>query len=314
MSAVTVFGCGPEEEALVRRLAPRLGLDAAVTAAPVSTATAALATGCRCVSVDHRSRVGRDVLDALAAAGVGLVSTRSIGTDHVDVAHAARLGIEVGNVEYAPDGVADYTVMLVLMVVRHAGATLRRTAVHDYRPGPRGRELRDLTVGVVGTGRIGSAVAARLRAFGGRVLTADRGSAARLDDLLRHSDVVTLHTPLDPSTHHLLDARRIALLPPGACVVNTGRGALLDTVALVGALEAGRLGGAALDVVEGEERVFHADRRDRPPPGLWRRLQRLPGVVVTPHTAYATDRALHATVEHSLVHCAEFTKETAWTG
>ncbi|MEV5001626.1 NAD(P)-dependent oxidoreductase [Nocardioides sp. LML1-1-1.1] len=313
MSAVTVFGCDPEEAALAQRLGPRLGLHVTLTSAPASAATAALAASRPCISVDHRTTLDRADLEALAAAGVRLVSTRSIGTDHIDLAHAERLGIEVGNVQYAPDGVADYTVMLILMVLRHAGATLRRSAVHDYRAGPRGRELRDLTVGVVGAGRIGSAVAARLRGFGCRVRTADREAGDRLDDLLRVSDVVTLHTPLDPSTRHLLDARRIGLLRPGACVVNTGRGPLLDTAALLAALEDGRLGGAALDVVEGEERVFHT-AHDHPPGERWARLQRLPNVVLTPHTAYATDRALHATVEHSLIHCAEFAKETAWTG
>lgn len=314
MNAVTAFGCGPEEAALVRRIAPRLGLHVTLTSAPASAATVALAAGRTAISVDHRTPLDDAALAALATVGVRLVSTRSIGTDHIDVAAAERLGITVGNVEYAPDGVADYTVMLLLMVVRHAGATLRRTAVHDYRAGPCGRELRDLTVGVVGTGRIGSAVVTRLRAFGCRVLTADRGVADRLDDLLRHSDVVTLHTPLDPSTRHLLDARRIALLPRGACVVNAGRGPLLDTAALLAALEDGRLGGAALDVVEGEERVFYADHDGQAPGETWARLARLPNVLLTPHTAYATDRALAASVEHSLIHCAEIAKETAWTG
>lgn len=314
MSAVTVFGCDADEAALARRLAPRLGVHVTVTTAPVSAATVALAAGRRCISVDHRVPVDAAALDALAAVGVRLVSTRSIGTDHIDVAHAARAGIEVANVEYAPDGVADYTVMLILMAVRHAGATLRRTDAHDYRPGARGRELRDLTVGVVGTGRIGSAVLARLRGFGCRVLTFDRADPAdRLDELLRGSDVVTLHTPWDASTHHLLDARRIGLLRPGACLVNTGRGPLVDTSALLAALESGRLGGAALDVVEGEEHAFYA-AHDDPPGDTWARLQRLPNVVVTPHTAYATDRVLRATVEHSLIHCAELAKETAWTG
>jgi D-specific alpha-keto acid dehydrogenase len=115
---------------------------------------------------------------------------------------------------------------------------------------------------------------------------------------------VTLHTPLTDETHHLLDRRRIEEIKQGAVVVNTGRGALLDTEALVCALEAGRLGGAALDVLEGEEGIFYADRRATPIESrLLLRLHELPNVLISPHTAYYTDRALSDTVERSLTNC-----------
>lgn len=320
-AAVTAFDCTPDEAALLRELASRYGVHPTITAAAPSTATAELASGCRCVSVSHRTALTRPTLRALRRAGVRYVSTRSIGYDHIDVEYAARLGIVVENVAYAPDGVADYTVMLVLMVVRQARTILRRAEALDYRPpAERGRELRDLTVGVIGTGRIGSAVVTRLRGFGCRVLTYDhRATGAAeptpLDELLRRSDVLTLHTPLDASTRHLLDRERLALAKPGACVVNTGRGALLDTTALVEALESGRLGGAALDVVEGEDGVFHADCGERPLADAWVRLHRLPNVLITPHVAYDTDRALHDTVESSLTGCLAFEEqETSWIG
>jgi D-specific alpha-keto acid dehydrogenase len=244
---------------------------------------------------------------------VTYVSTRSVGFNHVDVEAARRLGIRVEGVAYSPDSVADYTLMLILMLLRDARGVLRRADAHDYRLSPaRGLELRDLTVGVVGAGRIGRAVIDRLRGFGCRVLTHDTASAGHLplDDLLAQSDVVTLHTPLTADTHHLLDARRIARLPAGAFVVNTGRGALLDTAALVAALEGGGLGGAALDVLEGEEGIFYADWRDRPVEhGLLLRLHRLPNVLISPHTAYYTDHALRDTVEHSLANCLRFAAE-----
>jgi D-specific alpha-keto acid dehydrogenase len=178
----------------------------------------------------------------------------------------------------------------------------------------RGRELRDLTVGVIGTGRIGAAVIERLRGFGCRILAHDAAPQAPLtsvdyvplDDLVSQSDVVTLHTPLTAETHHLLDDRRVARLKHGAFVVNTARGPLIDTAALVAALESGRLGGAALDVVEGEEGIFYTDCRDRPMSTALRRLQELPNVVVSPHTAYYTDHALSDTVENSIVNCLTF--------
>ena len=173
-----------------------------------------------------------------------------------------------------------------------------------------------MTIGVVGTGRIGAAVIERLHGFGGRVLAYDRRPATSapyvtLNALLRESDVVTLHTPLTEETHHLLDQRRIDLMRPGAVVVNTGRGSLLDTEALVRSLEAGRLGGAALDVLEGEEGIFYFDHSRSPVRDpLLLRLQQLPNVLVTPHTAYFTDHALSDVIENTLVSCVQFLEET----
>jgi D-specific alpha-keto acid dehydrogenase len=229
------------------------------------------------------------------------------------VEYAERVGISVENVSYSPDSVADYTLMLMLMVLRSAKTVIRRVDTHDYRLNDvRGKELRDLTVGVIGTGRIGAAVIDRLRGFACRVLAHDsRPTAAAdyvpLDDLLRLSDIVTLHIPLTADTHHLLDRERIGRMKHGAIVVNTGRGALLDTEALVPALEGGRLGGAALDVLEGEEGIFYADRRNTPIHSTaLLRLHELPNVLISPHTAYYTDRALSDTVENSITNCLKF--------
>lgn len=312
-TGITIYGCGQDEAALFREMAPRFGVVPTVTEAAVSEANVELASGNRCISVGHKTQVTNPTLLALSRVGVSYVSTRSIGHDHIDLTYAAGVGISVENVAYSPDGVADYTVMLMLMAVRDAKAVVRRADVHDYRLSHvRGKELRDLTVGVVGTGRIGAAVVDRLWGFGCRVLAYDsRPKTAAdyvpLDELLRRSDIVTLHTPLNADTHHLLSRRRIERMKHGAFVVNTGRGPLLDTEALVAALESGRLGGAALDVLEGEEGVFYADRRDRPIESTsLLRLQELPNVFVSPHTAYYTERALSDTVENSIVNCLKF--------
>ncbi|MER7641951.1 D-isomer specific 2-hydroxyacid dehydrogenase family protein [Streptomyces sp. NPDC126522] len=307
-TGITIYGCGPDEAALFRELAPRLGVVPTITRAPVNEANTQLAAGNRCVSVSHRTPITNSVLRALGRAGVAYISTRSIGRDHIDVDYANRVGLSVGNTAYSPDSVADYTVMLMLMAIRNARSTVRRTDVHDYRLHEvRGRELRDLTVGVVGTGRIGTAVVDRLRGFGCRILAHDSRLALDLDEVLRLSDIVTLHAPLTPDTRHLLDRRRIERMRHGAFVINTGRGPLLDTEALVTALESGRLGGAALDVVEGEEGIFYADRRDRPIDNkTLLRLHELPNVLISPHTAYYTDHALRDTVENSLTNCLAF--------
>lgn len=312
-AGITVYGCGKDEAALFRVLAPGFGVEPVITDAPVCEENVKLASGSRCISVGHKTEVTNSTLLALSRAGVKYISTRSVGCNHIDVRFAESVGVTVGTVAYSPDGVADYTLMLMLMAVRHAKSMIRRADNHDYRLDEvRGKELRDLTVGVIGTGRIGTAVIERLRGFGCRVLAhgnrpKDAATFVPIDELLTLSDVVTLHTPLNAETHHLLNRARIARLKRGAFVINTGRGPLIDTEALVPALESGRLGGAALDVIEGEEGIFYADRRDKPidsKPLL--RLQQLPNVVISPHTAYYTDHALCDIVENSLVNCSNF--------
>ena len=310
---ITFYGCGKDEADLIGELAPRHGVAPIVTDAAASEATLELISGNRCISVGHKTRISNSVLLALRRYGVRYISTRSAGYDHIDLLSAERMGICVENVAYSPDSVADYTLMLILMMLRNTKMTVSRVQAYDYRlidvPG---RELRDLTIGVVGTGRIGTAVVNRLRGFGARVLACDRcpSSSARyvgLDALLRQSDVVTLHTPLTGETRHLLNRQRIDHMRPGAFVVNTGRGPLIDTESLLRVLESGRLGGAALDVLEGEEEVFYFDHsQSARENSLLARLQQLPNVLITPHTAYYTDHALCDIVENTLMNCLQF--------
>jgi D-specific alpha-keto acid dehydrogenase len=310
---ITIYGCGHDEAVLFREMAPRFGVMPTITEAAVSGANIELAFGNRCISVGHKTQITNSTLLALSQAGVTYISTRSIGYNHLDVRYAETVGISVENVAYSPDSVADYAVMLMLMAVRNAKSIIRRADIHDYRLNDRrGKELRDLTIGVIGTGRIGAAVMARLRGFGCHILAYDNhpktaADYVPLDELLRLSDIVTLHTPLNADTHHLLNRRRIEQMKQGAYIINTGRGSLIDTEALVPALESSRLGGAALDVLEGEEGIFYADCSNKPiesKPLL--RLHNLPNVIISPHTAYYTDHALSDTVENSIINCLKF--------
>jgi D-specific alpha-keto acid dehydrogenase len=314
---IAIYGCGQDEAALFREMAPRLGVVPTITEAAVSEGNIGLALGNRCISIGHKTQVTNSTLRTLSEAGVTYISTRSVGYNHIDVDYANSVGISVETVAYSPDSVADYTLMLMLMAVRHAKSVIRRADVHDYRLNDvRGRELRDLTIGVIGTGRIGAAVIDRLRGFGCRILAYDTRPATSADyvslgELLQQSDVVTLHTPLTAETHHLLDRRSIERMKHGAVIVNTGRGALLDTEALASGLESGRLGGAALDVLEGEEGIFYADCSEKPIESqLLLRLHKLPNVLISPHTAYYTDHALSDMVEHTMANCLKYTRES----
>jgi D-specific alpha-keto acid dehydrogenase len=312
-SGITVYGCEQDEAAAFHALSPRFGVVPSIVRAAVSVANAPSAPGTPCVSVSHKTEVSAPILLALKGAGVQYISTRSIGCDHIDTAAAQRMGIAVGSAAYAPDSVADYTMMLMLMAVRNAKSIVRAVERQDFRLNSvRGKALRDLTVGVLGTGRIGQAVIERLRGFGCSVLAYDRSqrtAAAHvpLDALLRNSDIVTLHLPLSPDTRHILGREQMRQMKPGALLINTGRGALVDTGALVQALENGKLGGAALDVLEGEEGLFYFDCTQKPiGHPLLRKLQGMPNVIITPHTAYHTEQALRDTVEKTIQNCLDF--------
>lgn len=320
-TAITFYGCEHDEAVLIQEIAGRLGVVATLTDADLSGSNVGLAHGTRCVSVSHKTRIAGSTLLALRRTGVRYISTRSVGRNHIDVEYAQSIGIRVENVAYSPDSVADYTLMLMLMAVRNAKSIFSRAQAHDYRLNEvRGRELRDMTVGVIGTGHVGAAVIQRLRGFGCRVLAYDRcpktpAEYVPLDQLLQQSQLVTLHTPLDADTHHLLDRQRLEQMRPGAFIINTARGSLIDTEALLAALESGRLGGVALDVLEGEEGLFYSDHRNSAIHNrLLLRLHQLPNVLITPHTAYHTDHALRDVIENTFINCLQFEKRSAWTG
>lgn len=308
---ITVFDCGDDEADAFRTLSPRFGIEAATTRLSVLEIGTHRKPGSRCISVGHRSRITASDLSALKESGVQHISTRSIGYDHIDTKAALKLGITVSNTAYPPDGVADYTLMLMLMALRDMKTSLFRTAHSDFRlPDRRGRELRDMTVGIIGAGRIGRAVQERLRGFGCRILLCDQNDNADcvpLYRLLEESDLITLHVPLNDGTYHMLGKEQFHIMKPGAFLINTARGALIDTPELIRALESGRLGGAALDVVEGEEGVFYSDCSHKPLSNPFlSKLSGMPNVTVTPHTAYYTGRVLYDTVEKTLTNCLDF--------
>ena len=312
---ITVYGCEQAEASVFAELSPRFGVIPTITGTAVSETSAISMPRNRCISVGHRSEISGPTLRALKEAGVEYVSTRSRGLDHIDLHAAETLGITVENVAYAPDGVADYTLMLMLMAIRYAKPIVSSAERYDFRLGSvRGKELRDMTVGVLGAGQIGQAVIKRLQGFGCRVLAHNTGrrvpegaADVPLTELLRESDIVTLHLPLTGDTHHIIAREQVGMMKRGAVLINTGRGALVDTDALTTALESGRLAGAALEVIEGEEGLFYFDRTGSPidHPYLLR-LQSLPNVLITPHTAYHTERVLYDTVESTLRNCLKF--------
>jgi len=268
--------------------------------------TAVLAHGHEvvCPFVNDRldARVLRDIYDG----GTRLVALRSAGYNNVDLEAAADLGITVARVpEYSPHAVAEHAVALVLALDRKIYRSWARVRDWNFSlDGLVGFDLHGKTVGIVGTGRIGQTAARIFHGFGCRVLAydlrPDPGLIAEIgaryvnaQDLFRESDVISLHIPLTPSTHHMIDAEALATMKPGVFLINTGRGALIDSRALIEALKRGHVGAAGLDVYEEEEGVFFKDLSDRVlQDDVLARLLTFPNVLVTAHQAFLTKEAL----------------------
>jgi D-lactate dehydrogenase len=250
-------------------------------------------------------RVDAAALRVLDEKGVRLIALRSAGYNHVDVSAAARLGLPVVRVpEYSPHAVAEHAVALVLALDRKIHRAHARVREGNFSlDGLVGFDLHRKTVGIVGAGRIGAVAATIFLGFGCKVLAHDPRPRAELEDrgvrfvplpsLLAASDVISLHAPLTPATHHLLDTAALSVCKPGVLIVNTGRGALIDSRALIDALKRGRVGGAGLDVYEEEEGLFFRDLSDRVlQDDVLARLLTFPNVLVTSHQAFLTREAL----------------------
>ena len=259
-----------------------------------------------------------------------LIATRSTGFDHIDLAAAKARGIAVANVPfYGENTVAEFTFALILALSRKvidADESVREKGMFAQQ-GLRGFDLRGKTIGVVGTGHIGAHVIRMAKGFEMEVLAFDVQQNAALsaqyafayvtlDELLAKSDIVSLHVPYNQHTHHLLNAENLAVMKPGAYLVNTARGALVDTAALVSALKEERLAGAALDVLEEEGDLAEEDVLLASPHPNEAALRMLlanhylikhPRVIVTPHIAFNTDEAVRRIVDTTIENIQGFT-------
>ena len=284
-----------------------------LTAETASTVDAATAV---CSFVNDR--LDRGCLTTLAAAGVRHIALRCAGFNHVDLAAARELGITVTRVPaYSPHAVAEHAVALVLALNRRIHRAFNRVREQNFSlAGLVGFDLHGKTCGIVGTGKIGRVAAEIFKGFGMRVVAHDPFPQADwaaahgveylpLDELLAASDIVSLHLPLTPETHHLVNAATLARMKPGAMLVNTSRGKLIDTASVIVALKTGRLGGLAIDVYEEEEGVFFEDLSGQVlQDDELARLLTFPNVLVTAHQAFLTQEALgeiaRVTVENLL--------------
>lgn len=281
--------------------------------------TVPLAGGFPAVCAFVNDQLDAGVLASLAAGGTRLVALRSAGFNHVDLPAARELGLTVVRVPaYSPHAVAEHTVGLILALNRKLHRAYARVREGNFSlDGLLGFELNGKTAGLVGTGRIGAVCARILHGFGCRLLAydplPDPGCLAlgvryvALEELWRESDIVTLHCPLTPETRHIIDEGALASMKDGVTIVNTGRGALVDTKAVIEALKSGRVGHLGLDVYEEEAELFFEDRSSRVlQDDVFARLLTFPNVLITGHQGFFTREALASIAETTLANATAF--------
>ena len=282
--------------------------------------TAVLAQGFPCVCAFANDRLDESVLELLKAGGTRLVALRSAGFNHVDLVAADRLGLTVVRVpEYSPYAVAEHAVCLLLALNRNVHRAYNRVRELNFSlDGLVGFDLHGKTVGLIGTGRIGAVMARIMKGFGCRLLLHDANPAhelaqaldaayVALEDLYVQSDVISLHVPLTPATRYLINHPALSLMKRGVFLINTGRGALVDTKALIDHLKTGHVGGAGLDVYEEEENIFfHNLSGQILQDDTLARLLTFPNVLITSHQAFLTREALNNIAQTTLQNITDF--------
>lgn len=319
MIRTVVYGYRKDEAPFFKYYSEKLGIELVKVVENANEENVNMAEGCDQVTVLSDAVVSRTMLEAYKAYGVRLVTTRTIGADHIDLEAAKEIGIAVSRISYSPASVADFTIMLILMVMRHVKTILTRYYGQDYTIlGSMGTELPGKTVGLIGGGQIGKTTAKHLSGFGCRILMSDHHPSEEMegiveycdqDTIIRESDIISLHVPYTEANHHMINAETIAQMKDGVVLINTARGGLVDTTALIDALESGKIGGAGLDLVEGDREIYYKDFKDQPITFRDKAiLDAFPNVVMMPHMAFYTDQVvedmIHYTMEAAVDFCA----------
>lgn len=312
---LAAYSCREDELPLFESYAAQYGIELVTTTGQPTMENIHLAEGCQAVSV-ITTPITAEILEKFHEYGVKIVSTRTVGYEHVDTERAAELGITVSNVSYTPHTVAEYAVMCILMAIRKMKTIMNRYIGQDYSlKEVRGREICNLTVGIIGTGRIGETVIQNLSGFGCKMLAYDLyekdnvkqyAEYTSLEQIWAECDVITLHAPATEESYHLIHEETIGKMKDGVVIVNTARGSLIDTDALIQGLIDGKIGAAALDVIENEGKIYYKDFKyqivNHPQFAM---LNSMPNVLMTPHTAFFTDEAVGNMVEYSIRSCIQ---------
>lgn len=298
--------------------------DVKYISSPLTLETASLADGNDAVSIFVSDDASAPVLQILSKAGVKFLALRSAGYNHVDLAEAQKLNIKVASVpEYSPYAVAEHVIALMLALNRKLIRAHNRVMEQNFSlDGLVGFDMHGKTVGIIGTGKIGSVVAKIINGFGCRILAHDKFENTELknkydanytdcETLCKESDIITLHVPLTPETKYLIDKNYISKMKKGVMLINTSRGALINTKEIIEALKIGQIGHLGIDVYEEEGGLFFEDRSEEIlKDDMIARLMTFNNVLITSHQAFLTDTALINISETTVENLTCFEKNT----
>lgn len=299
-----------DEEKFFVDACERYGIEYGFTSDYPSMENAYLAEGYEGVTI-ITNPMYPEILDKYYSLGVRYLATRSIGYDHIDVKYAKSLGMKVTHVSYAPESVADYTIMMILMACRKMMYIMDKAKLQDFGlKGKMGKNLNEMTIGIIGTGKIGKTVIRQLSGFGCKMLAYDivENEAVKkyaeytdLDRIYRECDIISLHVPGLEENYHMISREEFAKMKDGVIIINAARGMLIDTDAMIEAIESGKIGYAALDTIENESGLYYLNREgdilknhDRAILGSF------PNVLVSPHMAFYTERSVKDMVENAI--------------
>lgn len=313
---VFVYGHQREEEVFFDMCRKKFNMEIMSTHERPTLGNANLCSGCACISV-LSSNIDRKLILKFYEIGVRFISTRTVGYDHIDLETAKEIGMHIGNATYAPQSVADYTIMLILMTLRKMKLIMQSSMIQDYSfTHVQGRNLKGKVVGVIGTGNIGQTLIHHLANFECKIIAYAHYPSKDMEKyvtyvdfetLLQQSDIISLHVPLNTNNYHMLDATAFSKMKEGVVIINTSRGALIHNEALISAIESSKVSGAALDVVEGEEGIYYRNCKARI---LQQRdmaiLNAFPNVILSPHMAFLTEESTHDMVMDSMQSCYGF--------
>ena len=314
---IAVFEKRPYEEEIIKEFQTKNGIEVVSTDEILDDTTIALCKNADAITTLGFSKLDKKLLDKIKSYGVKYISTRTIGYNHYDLDYAKKIGFKVCNVTYAPNGVADFTVMLMLLTIRKYKPAMWRQNVNDYTlNGLMGKEMRHMTIGVIGTGRIGFTVIKNLSGFGCKILAYDKyqnnsvkefAEYVDFDKLLKESDIITIHVPLTPENKEIINKNSISKMKDGVIIVNTARSELTNIQDLIEGIETQKIGALALDVFDNEDEIYHhyfstdiIKNRDMA------YLRQFPNVILTQHMAFFTDSAVNEMIINSLNNLLDF--------
>ena len=310
---VAVFSAKPYDQQFLTAVNQQYGHELEFFSPNLDEQTVALAKGFEAVCVFVNDRLDRPIIKQLSQQGIKLIALRCAGYNNVDLDAAEEFDVSVVRVPaYSPHAVAEHAIALILTLNRKIHRAYYRVREGNFAlNGLLGFDLHGCTVGIIGTGKIGRIAGQILHGFGCRILAYDLypnsefaekyGEYVALEDLLAQSEIISLHCPLTEDTHHLIDDRTISLMKPGVMLVNTSRGGLVDTMAVIRGLKSKKIGNLALDVYEQESKMFFEDLSGEViQDDVFQRLLTFPNVIITGHQAFFTAEALNNIAETTL--------------